>query len=108
MIPDPAPPYEVSIVGRAQMDIIDLLSRAKPLGLFAELEQVLFQVDEHLHQRPREWGDPIRNFPAAQSVQYRGQVDPIIAYYSVHDRLPMVFLNWVTVPKGHPLARSGS
>lgn len=106
--PDPAPPFDVSFVGTAQQSVVDLLTRSVPLGLRADVERLLSQVDEELRMRPRDWGDPLRNFPSVQTVQYRGLAEFLLAYYTVHDRLPWVFLSSVTVPNGHPLSAGGS
>jgi hypothetical protein len=108
MIPDPAPPFDVKLVGTAHRDILDLMARAGPRGLRLVVEQLLAQINAELHQRPRGWGDPIRNHPALEAVQYRGRAGFLLAYYSVHDRLPWVYLSKVTPPKGHPLERGGS
>ena len=104
MIPDPAPPYDVSIVGRAQQDILALLRRSKTHGLHAEVERLLYRVESELRFRPREWGDPLRNFRDAQTVQFRGKAAYVLAYYSVHERLPLVILTSVSAPQGHPLS----
>src|SRR5262245_64423397 len=108
MIPDPSPPFEVSIVGAAQQNIIELLARSLDFELRADVERLLSVVDQELRLRPRTWGDPIRNYPNAETVQYRGKAGFLYAYYSVHDRLPWVFLTAVTAPKGHPLSPDNS
>jgi hypothetical protein len=108
MIPDPAPPFEVSLAGKAPRDIAHLLARSPALGLRAEVDRLLSQTVKELRQRPRTWGDPLRNFQSLQAVQYRGRVGFLLAYYSVHDRLPWVFLSSVTTPKGHPLSPDNS
>jgi hypothetical protein len=105
MIPDPSPPFDVILVGTAQRNIVDLLARSAALGFRTEVEQLLSRVDEELRFRPRTWGDPIRNHPTVQTVQFRGKAEFLLAYYFVHDRLPWVFLSTVTVPKGHPLSQ---
>jgi hypothetical protein len=108
MIPDPVPPYEVSLAGTAPRDIAHLLTRSPSLGLRAEVDRLLSQIVKQLRQQPRTWGDPLRDFRSLQAVQYRGRVGFLLAYYSVQDRLPWVFLSSVTAPKGHPLARDSS
>jgi hypothetical protein len=105
MIPDPSPPFDVSMVGSAPQQLAYLLTRSPTLGLRAEVDQLLARIMEQLRLQPRAWGDPIRNFPSLKTVQYRGQAGFLLAYYSVHDRLPWVFLSSVTTPKGHPLSR---
>ena len=104
MIPDPAPPYEVRLLGLAQQHIVDILTRVRVLGLWASVSQQMLLADDAMRTRPREWGDPIRNLRAIHQVQYRSVMDGLIFYYAVHERLPEVLVNWVTAPNGHRLS----
>jgi hypothetical protein len=104
MIPDPAPPYDVRLLGFAQQHIVDLLTRARTLGMWASVSQQMLWAEEAMRMRPRQWGDPIRNLRALHQVQYRSVMDDLIFYYAVHERLPEVLVNWVTAPNGHPLS----
>ena len=104
MIPDPAPPFEVSSLGPAKADMARLLSRAAALGRSAEVVALLLQMGDALRDRPREWGDPLRRSPGLQMVQYRGRLGSLFAYYSVHERIPFVVLNRVVAHPNDPLA----
>ena len=104
MIPDPAPPFDVRLLGLPRDQIVNLLSRAKPLGMWELLRQQFIEVDRALRERPHEWGDPMRNFRALKQVLYRGVMNDVIVYYAVHDRLPEVLVTWVTAPNSHPLS----
>lgn len=80
------------------------MNRAAAVGSQSEVAVLLRIIDDDLHQRPRVWGDPLRNFRQLQMVQYRGLLHPLLAFYTVHDRLPLVVLSHVKAVKGHPLA----
>ena len=105
MIPDPSPPYEFSSIGQAKR--ATALARAGQIGLRAEVDRWFKLMDVELRYHPRTWGDPIRNFAALQQVLFRGWAGPLMAHYTLHDRLPMVVLVDVAVRPDHPLARNG-
>jgi hypothetical protein len=81
VIPDPAPPFDVEIVGSARVDLQMLLKRATRLGMFQELRHCLLDVQEALRADPRAWGDPIRNLRPFQAVFYRRMYYPLIVHY---------------------------
>jgi hypothetical protein len=103
MIPDPAPPYELGASALLRERIERMLIRAAERGIRPAIERSLNQILEHLTMNPRGWGDPVRNLRKAQQIEYHGRHDRFLAIYTVHDRVPMVFL-WRLIPQdGHPL-----
>jgi hypothetical protein len=82
------------------------MARARLIGLGATAENWFRHMEFELRYHPRSWGDPIRNLRGLQQVQYRGIISPLIAYYSVHERAPIVVLGDVVAKPDHPLAQS--
>jgi hypothetical protein len=106
MTPDPNAPYSVSTLGKAAESLKRILDRAAHLGIRPEVVAGLYEIRDALTSRPRDWGDPIRNFRQLRMIQYRGLMLPLIAYYAVHDEASMVVFSDLTVPRGLPLAGS--
>jgi hypothetical protein len=103
VIPDPAPPYELGASDLLRERIERMLARAAQRGIRPETERSLNDFLEHLVMNPRGWGDPIRNLRNAHQVEYHGRHDRFLAIYTVHDRVPIVFL-WYLIPQeGNPL-----
>lgn len=103
MIPDPAPPYELGTSAILRERIHRMLNRAADLGILPEIELAIAEIIHLLTQSPRGWGDPLRNFQHAQTVEYRGQHRNFQCYYSIHDRIPIVFVASLTTLEGNPL-----
>ncbi|MBO0698595.1 MAG: hypothetical protein J2P46_09385 [Zavarzinella sp.] len=80
-----------------------MVERATQLGARDEIVRALTEITAFLVQSPRSWGDPIRNFRHARTVQYRGQHKDFRCTYSVHDRIPIVFMTELTPLEGNPL-----
>jgi len=102
---EPAPPFEFSMLERAKESILRILARATALGIRTDVERLLKHIDVELKYHPRTWGDPIRNLRTLQQVQFRGRLEPLTVYYSVHERVPMVILGDIIVAQDHPLGR---
>lgn len=103
MIPDPAPPYELDLSGALKEQIRRMATRADQLGCGPSVRQSIIDIFNFLINRPREWGDPVRNRPHAQLVEYKWRHGDLLAIYAVHDRIPMVFLNHLIPLPHHPL-----
>lgn len=103
MIPDPAPPYELGMSGALRERIRRMLERATARGVGPETHEDISTIFERLINEPRKWGDPIANLRNAQQVEHHGRHRRFLAVYTVHDRVPIVFL-WKLIPQeGHPL-----
>ena len=103
MIPDPSPPFEFGVSGAVRERIGRMLARAATRGIRPEVERSVAFILDHLVMEPRTWGDPVWNLRNAEQVTYHGRHDRLLAVYTVHERVPIVFL-WQIVPQeGHPL-----
>ena len=63
----------------------------------------MLQILEFLTIGPREWGDPVRHYAHLKMTEYRGQHWQLRCRYSVHDRVPIVFLTEITPLPDSPL-----
>jgi hypothetical protein len=104
VIPDPAPPYTVDLSGIARDEIRALLVRAAQLHLTNVVVPVLQDIGERLRMRPTKWGDPLYHLRHLKATAYRGVLQPLVEYYSLHDRIPIVTLWHVRPMVGQPLA----
>jgi hypothetical protein len=103
MIPDPSPPYEVDASGLFKDRLRRMLRRASELGVRAEIDRSLGEISDLLTQRPRERGDPIKDFRVIHFTQFRGPHKGFVCIYSVHDRIPTVVVTKLIPLEGNPL-----
>lgn len=103
MIPDPAPPFEVDASGRFLERTLRMLARARATGIGPEVERAVAEIFHMLRERPRDWGDPVRNFRHAQFIEYHGRHQKFLCIYSVHVRIPTVVVTHIIPQDGHPL-----
>src|SRR5205085_11316866 len=92
MIPDPSPPFSVEMRGIFRDQLAAILQRSHQLAIATEIAAMLTNILQKVTMRPRKWGDPLRHFPHTQFTMYRGYDKPLIVYYAVHDRIPIVSL----------------
>lgn len=103
MIPDPAPPFEFEPSGAIKERLRRLLERAEALGVRPAVATAIREIVDLLRSQPREWGDPLRHFRNAQTTQFAGHHRKFRCVYSVHDRVPIVFLTGIYPMPGNPL-----
>jgi hypothetical protein len=103
MIPDPAPPFEVDASGTVKDYIRRMLQRAAVLDVRDEIVRSLRTILEGLTNDPRNWGDPLWRFHAAQMTRYGRMAHGFRCEYSVHDRIPTVVLTDLYPVPGNPL-----
>jgi hypothetical protein len=103
VIPDPAPPFEVDAPGTFVQSVRRMLDRAAALGLRAEVERAVAEIFNYLYQKPRDWGDPIRDFRNSQMTEYHGRHARFLCVYSVHTRIPTVVVTQLIPQEGNPL-----
>jgi hypothetical protein len=103
VIPDPSPPFELGASGAIRERMQRMVGRAAALGVQSAVAQAFGEILERLVSRPREWGDPLRHFRNAQTTQYAGHHRKFRCVYSVHDRVPIVFLTDIYPMPGNPL-----
>jgi len=103
MIPDPSPPYEFEPSEAMRERIRNLIDRAGKLGHRAAAIQAFAKIFDYLTRAPRDWGDPIRKYKKMKLTEYHGRHWNLRCVYSVHDRVPIVFLTKVIPLPGNPL-----
>jgi hypothetical protein len=103
MIPDPAPPFEVDAPGTFTASVRRMLDRAAALGVGAEVERAVAEIFNFLFQKPRDWGDPIRDYRKAQMTEYHGRHAKFLCIYAVHQRIPTVVVTQLIPQEGNPL-----
>jgi hypothetical protein len=103
MIPDPSPPFEFQPSGAMRERMRRMIERAIELGVGDQVVDALTEITRRLVMSPRSWGDPLRNFRHAKTVEYRGQYEKFRCIYSVHDRVPIVFMTELVPLEGNPL-----
>jgi hypothetical protein len=104
VIPDPAPPYAVDLTGTANDEIRSILTRAVSMNQGPMIVPVLEEIGELLRMRPTSWGDPLFRLRNMNATVYRGVLQPLMALYSVHDRIPIVTLWHMYAVPGHALS----
>jgi len=69
------------------------------------LARFLRSIEVELRKNPREWGDPIRNYPRLQLVEYAYATasDHFRVIYLVHDVAAVVFVREVIALEDNPL-----
>jgi hypothetical protein len=103
VIPDPAPPFELDTSGVIRERIRRMLNRATALGIAPEVERTIAEIVNLLIQKPREWGDPLRDYRHAKFTEYRGRHRHFQCIYVVHQRIPSVILTQIITLPGNPL-----
>lgn len=103
MIPDPAPPYELGASYLLLERIDRMIARAATRSIRPEVERSIAFILDRLVMAPRTWGDPVWNLRNAEQVAYHGRRDRLLAVYTVHVRVPIVFLWQIGPQDGHPL-----
>jgi hypothetical protein len=80
-----------------------MVARAHARGIGPAVERSVAYIVDRLINDPRGWGDPIRNLRKAGQIEYQGRYNRLLAVYTLHERIPLVFL-WRIIPQeGHPL-----
>lgn len=80
-----------------------MIDLAADKGIGPQMEHSIAFIVNRMINDPRRWGDPIRNLRHAQMVEYHGRHNDLLAIYSVHDRVPIVFLFQLVPLPDHPL-----
>ncbi len=104
---NPAPSqFRVDFIGEAVGQLDDLTARAEQLGLRDALALAYRLIIGTLKTRPREWGDPFRNYRGLNTTAYQHAVTPagICVVYAVHNVEPVVWIYQLVVLKGSPFA----
>jgi len=103
IIPDPSPPFELGVSQSLQERARRMIEKAGALGVARDTEVAIAEILHRLVIRPRSWGDPLMNLRHLNAVQYRGLHKDFRCIYSVHERIPIVFMTELTPLEGNPL-----
>jgi hypothetical protein len=88
-----SPPYRVVYSGLSLDSTRQLLVRAAAQGRFAELAQVVRDVNTRLEWIPMDFGEPLRDFPHL-GIQLRiGPVAPLVVTYGVDEGRRIVYVS---------------
>lgn len=100
------PRFTISGVGRFPAQLNRLLATAEQRGLRTLLIEVLREVFENLETRPRDWGDPYKNYRGLKAVGYGRTLFPtwIHVEYAVHETEPLVWLSGIRSLSDSPFA----
>lgn len=99
----PGGPFRVRFTPTGRNQMRSLLVRAAAAGLWDRVAGALRQIENELSTRPREWGDPVSNYPAAALTTYRRLHDDLAVSYAVHDTEPVLWITRAVAVLDHPL-----
>src|SRR5262245_39783109 len=100
---EPAKPYRVELLSPARARIKRSSTAAIRLGIASEYAATLRAIHENLSERPRIWGDPLKQFPAAKLRKYQQLFDRLVTVCYVHEEGRVVFIEDIRPVLGHPL-----
>jgi hypothetical protein len=101
MSPDPS--YRLIIHPEVIAVATALLRRATTVGARPRVEAALRAIEERLKDRPRGWGDPVKDYLGIRATVYRRVYDELVVRYTVHDGQPLVWWIGLEPVLGHPL-----
>ena len=101
-----SPQFTVGVIGKAVEQFEQLTARAESLELQELLRAVVRLIVETLRTRPREWGDPVRNYRGLNATGYKQAILPagLWVEYAVHNTDPLVWVSKVVVLEDSPFA----
>lgn len=101
-----SPRFTVALVGKAVAHLEQLTERAERLGLQELLAVVYRHVIDTLETRPREWGDPDRDYHGLDATGYHKALLPagLWVEYAVHNTEPLVWVSKLIILEGSSFA----
>jgi len=98
------PTFRVEAVGRFPLQLDGLIVIAEQRGLRSLLIEVLRQISDNLQSKPREWGDPYKNYRGLNAVGFGKAILPsrIRVEYAVHNTEPLVWVSSIRPLIGSP------
>jgi hypothetical protein len=94
-------PYDIDYSVALLQQLKSLRDRAKAAGNASEFREALAAIYSHLTSDPRQFGDPLFDYPNSPFTLYRGSRPPLLVFYAVHRQQSLVVLQRVLVyPEG--------
>jgi hypothetical protein len=95
------PPYQVSYSGLFRKQAKKLLVRAKTLGRFTEIAQVMQDINTRLEWIPLDFGEPLRDLVHLGLQERIGTIPPLVVTFAADEakRLVYVALPFKLLPK---------
>ena len=91
------PPYTVEYPQRLLDKLMRYAAIASERGILNEYTAALRFVHDRLARDPKEWGDPLKNWPGARLSGFRGKHELLVVFYAVHDEQPIVFVREILI-----------
>ena len=86
------PPYRVVYSELCRNATKDLLARAKSLGRFDELAQILRDIQRRLEWIPLDFGEPLRDYVDLGIKEHIGVLAPLVIKYGVDEIWHIVYV----------------
>ena len=99
---DPPIPYHVSYSRRVRDEFVNLVGRARPVGLAAEVLAAAREIDRRLRIYPQ-FGDPLLDLSVEPAQLWIGVVPPLVVRYVLDEQRRLVLV----VSPFQPLANLG-
>ena len=90
--PPGTPPFHVVYAQRCRENTRELLQRAAVKGRFAELAQVVRDINTRLEWIPLDFGEPLREHAQAGINEYIGVLPPLVVTYGVDQARRIVYV----------------
>ena len=72
--------------------LVELQKQAKEQGRGEDLLSAIREILRRLSNDPFEFGEPLYRLPALRLQVRHGAVGPLLIYFAIHERRPLVFL----------------
>ncbi len=82
-------PYRVTYSERVRLELRDLLTRAKAVGLDRQVRDAVKEIDRLLHIYPQ-FGEPLRDLLTQPQTLYIGTVPPLVVEYVLDETRRLV------------------
>ena len=103
MVPEPSPPFEISVRGEVTDYMRALLGRAAAAGIHASVSKEITVINDRLLGDPRNFGEITHDLRILQLENFLATQNGIRVVFAVHKRIPIVFVNNVRLLPSHPL-----
>ena len=91
--PSRMPPYRVAYSGLCRERTRQLLERARARGRFAEIAQVVRDINTRLEWIPMDFGDPLRDLDHLELQERIAPLPPLVVNYAVDEVRRIVYVS---------------